>query len=195
MRPKRAARFTGALGLIALAFTTACDDDFGPVDWDATPDTVDLYSWVREEYRRLPTGYDLLSGRHGQRVAVDDPGSSGNWDFALLEGDDELILLPAGALTDLGATGAGILTLSELDFEGVTKVPGGRDTYLESDPVTAEVGRLYALRSRRYYGIIGQDCHLYGLLRPISIDLAEGILRFEVIRNPNCNDRSMVPPK
>jgi hypothetical protein len=60
--------------------------------------------------------------------------------------------------------------------------------------VAVEVGQVYAIRSRRF-SQYGGPCALYGKLSPISIDPEEGVLRFEIVRNPNCNDRSMVPSK
>lgn len=195
MRPNGTVRVLSVLGLVALV-ATGCDDRFGPSDWIATPDTVDLYSWNRPEYLGLPSGYDLIPGLHGhgQRVAVDNPAVTGNWDFALVEEDGEFLLMPAGVLKGL-ENGAGIAPLPDEAFDALTKVPGSRDLYNETESVAVVVGQAYAVRSRNYFGFAGQRCSSYGKLRPISVNQEEGILRFEVIRNPNCNDRSMVPPK
>jgi hypothetical protein len=187
-------RILCSLAIAALVFSTGCNDNFGPTDWSAAPDTVDLFSLSRADYQGLPAGYDILSGRHGQRVAIETPGASGNWDFALIEADGQLMLMPAGALRDL-SNGAAIGLLEGETFESVTKVPGDPSRYQDSVAVPLEAGHAYAVRSRHYYAYGGQACSLYGKLSPISIDLAKGELRFEVVRNPNCNDRSMIPPK
>lgn len=194
MRPSGAVRILTSLAFAALVFTTGCSEDFGPSEWTADPDTVDLFSLSRGEYQGLPSAFDMLTGRHGQRVNVEVPGASGSWDFALIEADGQLKLMPAGVLPDLD-NGAGISLLPGETFESVTKVPGDRSLYQESTAVALEAGQVYALRSRSYFAFGGQGCSLYGKLSPISIDLESGVLRFEVVRNPNCNDRSMVPPK
>ncbi len=195
MRPIGAVRILSALAIAALVTTTGCDDNIGPADWVAVPDTVDLFSLSRHDYQGYPAGFDVLSGAAGRRVTIEDPGASGNWDFALVESDGRLMLMPAGFVRDLDI-GAGIALLDKGEtFESVTKVPGDPAKYHESELVALEAGRIYAVRSRRYYGYGGQSCSLYGKLSPITLDEAGGILRFEFMRNPNCSDRSMVPPK
>jgi hypothetical protein len=194
MRPSGAVRILSSLAFAALIFTTACNDDFGPSDWVAVPDTVDLFSMSRDEYQGLPAAFDLLGNGHGQDMVVEYPGASGNWDFALKEMDGRLVLIPAGVLRDLEG-GAGIAPLPNETFETLDKIPGDPALYQDSTAVTLEAGRVYAVRSRRYYAFGGQSCSRYGKLSPVSIDDEEGILRFEIVRNPNCNDRSMIPPK
>jgi hypothetical protein len=196
MKPSGAVRILTPLAFAALAVVmTGCDDQFGPSDWSTEPDTVDLYSLSRAEYQGLHAGYDLVpspvsgGGRHGRRVAVEVRGASGSWDFALIESEGGLELLPAGAFLGL-ANGAGIGLLPGADFESLDKVPGDRASYQDTAAVALGAGQVYALRSRTSSG-----CAFYGKLRPIDLDLAEGRLRFEVVRNINCNDRSMVPPK
>lgn len=193
MKPSSVVRTICALAIAALVFT-GCDDPYGPEDWVAIPDTVDLFSLGRQEYQGLPSAYDLLSGFNGQRVTVETPGASGNWDFVLTESNGVLQLSPSGVIKDLGA-GAGIAPLIGETFESVTKVPGNVSRYQDTAAVTLEPGRVYAVRSRRYFGYTGESCVLYGKLSPIEIDNEAGILRFEIIRNPNCNNRSMLPPK
>lgn len=193
MRPSGAVRILTSLAIAALVFTTGCSDELGPDEWSAVPDTVKLYSLSRDGYQGLPAAFDLLTGRHGQRILVETPGASGNWDFALVEDNGRLMLMPAGVRREL-QNGAGVGLLAGESFEGVTKVPGDRAMYQDSVSVPLESGRVYALRSRTfYYG--SQPCSLYGKLSPITIDAAAGELSFEVVRNPNCNDRSMVPPE
>lgn len=193
MKPSSTVRTIFALAIAALVFT-GCEDPFGPEDWVAIPDTVDLFSLGRAEYQGLPSAFDLLSGFNGQRVSVETPGASGNWDFVLTESNGKLHLSPSGVVKDL-VMGAGIAPLTGVTFESVTKVPGAAARYQDTASVPLEEGMVYAVRSRRYFGIAGESCVSYGKLAPIEIDHAAGVLRFEIIRNPNCNDRSMIPPK
>lgn len=193
MKPSSVVRTLSALAIAALIFT-GCEDPHGPQEWVAIPDTVDLFSLNRQEHQGLPSGFDMLPGYNGQRLPIEAPGASGNWDFALMESAGKLQLVPAGISKDL-ANGAGIAALPEGTFESVTKVPGKADLYKESEAVLMEAGKVYAIRSRRFFGFAGENCTLYGILAPIEIDAEGGILRFEIMRNPNCHDRSMVPPK
>lgn len=193
MKPSSVLRTLCALAIAALVLT-GCEDPYGPEDWEAVPDTVDLFSLNRQEYQGLPSAYDLLGGFNGQRLPVELPGATGNWDFVLTESDGRLQLSPAGVHKELNS-GAGIAPLAEYDFESVKSVPARASRYTDSEPVDLEVGRVYAVRSRRYFGYLGESCFQYGKLAPIEIDNDAGVLRFEIIRNPNCNDRSMIPPK
>jgi hypothetical protein len=180
---------------VVLVITTGCDDQFGPTHWVARPDTVDLFSLTRAEYLKLPAGFDMLHGDNGQPVTIEEPGASGNWDFALTEVGGRLSLLPAGAIAELGDTRSGIARLPGAVFESVTEVPRDRSLYQDTVPVELEAGMVYAVRSRHYYLYAGQNCSSYGILTPISINEEDGTLRFAFMRNPNCNDISMVPPK
>lgn len=193
MKPSSVVRTLCALVIAALIFT-GCEDPYGPQEWVAIPDTVSLYSLSRVEHHNLPSAYDLLPGYNGQRLAVETPGASGNWDFALTESAGKLQLIPSGVIKDL-ASGAAIALLADGNFGAINKVPGDANLYKESEAVTLEAGKVYAIRSRRFFGLGGSNCVLYGKLAPIEIDTEAGELRFEIIRNPNCNDRSMVPPK
>lgn len=193
MKPSSFVRTLSALAIAALVFI-GCEDPYGPEDWEAVPDTVSLFSLSRPEHQNLPSGYDLLPGYNGQRLAVEIAGASGNWDFALIDGEGTLQLIPAGINKEL-ASGAGIALLDEGDFDEVKRVPGDPSRYKDAEAVPLELGRVYAVRSRSYYAYTGENCMLYGKLAPVEIDLDEGELRFEIIRNPNCNDRSLVPPK
>jgi hypothetical protein len=176
---------------VVLVITTGCDDQFGPGHWVAKPDTVDLFSLKRAEYLKLPSGFDMLDG---VQVTIEEPGASGNWDFALTEVGGRLALLPAGAIAELGDTRSGIARLPGAVFESVTEVPRNRSLYQDTVPVELEAGMVYAVRSRHYY-LVSQNCSSYGILTPITINEDEGTLRFAFMRNPNCNDISMVPPK
>src|SRR5690606_71202 len=113
---------------------------------------------------------------------------------ALTEADGKLQLIPSGIVREL-ERGAGIAPLAETDFEAVTKVPGESSLYREDEGVPMEVGKVYAIRSRRFYHFTGATCSLYGKLTPISADTDSGVLRFVIVRNPNCNDRSMISSK
>lgn len=194
MRPSGTVRILASLAVMALVFTTGCDDQFGPTQWVAIPDTVDIFSLNRTEYLRLPSGYDVLYGNNGQRTTIEDPGASGNWDFALAEQAGVLSLLPAGAIAELRDSNSGIARLPGENFDSIERVPRDNSVYQDTAAVPLEAGMVYAIRSRRFHAYGGQVCNLYGKLTPVSIDEEAGILRFAIVRNPDCNDTSMVPP-
>jgi hypothetical protein len=61
--------------------------------------------------------------------------------------------------------------------------------------VPIQPGRVYIVRSRR------ESCFTFGVgvryakLKALDVDPVAGTFRFEVARNPNCNDRALVPPE
>jgi hypothetical protein len=182
---------SSAILLLSLSFATACKDNLGPSDWVAYPDTVDIFSLSRPDYQGLPSAYDMVNR---QRVAVEALGVTGSWDFALLEEGGALKLMPSGAIKGLDSS-AGIAPLAGKAFDDVTTLPSDTALYKRTSAVALESGVVYAVRSRRYYPYSGAACSMFAKLEPVTIDAAKGELRFRIVRNPNCNDRSMVPPK
>mgnify|MGYP003577339452 CR=1 FL=1 len=173
-----------ALFVFALG---ACNDepDFGFGDWDAQLDTVTLYSVDRDEYQGLPSAYDI---RFTRTYRVEDPGSTGNWDFALTGGDGgPLSLTPIGAFFDV-ENDAG-LVLSDDTFEEIENAPSASDAYTTDEPVVIEEDVVYIVRSR------SGSCLQFAKLEPIEIDQDAGTFTFHVTANPNCNDTALVPPE
>lgn len=173
----------------------ACNEepDFGFGDWQATEDTVTLYSADRIEYQSFPAAYDLpiFTELGGTRtVPVEAPGASGTWDFVLTGGvDGPLTLTPMGAFFDLD-NNAGLTTVPNRTFEELERAPSGEDAYVTDAPVELQDGVVYAVRSRR-----SGNCMTFAKLDPLIIDEDAGTFTFRLTANPNCNDTDLVPPE
>lgn len=192
MRPSRPLRARILPLFLASAFFMAgCDDDLGPPSWIAFTDTVDVFSLDRVEYLGLPAGYDAVNGTSVVVEAIPGPQSNFGWDFVLTEKDGRLHLTPPGAFKGLEVS-AGIAVVEGSTFEDLAEAPRDTTQYRRTAGVPVEVGDLYVVRTRRY-GSLG--CVSYGKFEVLEADEEEGALRFRVIRNPQCNDRALIPPK
>jgi hypothetical protein len=176
-----------AVAVLAVGLA-ACDSDPFAFRWDPEPDTVLLYSLARPElnlvsafsfYRRTP-------------VRVEAAGSSGQWDAAVDTRNNEIVLLPPGALGVIGS--ARITTLEGLTLDDVRQAPGDTLVYVANDPVAVEMGNVYVIKTNRSTGSFGTSCVYYAKMAPLEIDPAGGTLQFEFVTNPVCNNRDLVPP-
>lgn len=176
---------------LVVVFTAACEDPFGPRTWVATPDTVWIYSASRPEYLGFASAVDITSSPV-LALPIEAPSVTGNWDFTIIEESGELKLAPASFFAGLESR-ARISELPNRTLESVTEASRDTTTYTVN-PVPLVAGTVYVIRSRR------ASCGLssgvkYAKLRPVEINEAEGTLRFEIVRNPYCDDRSFVPPE
>ena len=168
----------------------ACNDGLGPRFWNATPDTLLIHSATRGEYVGLASAVDVAADPVTP-LPIEVPGLTGSWDFALAEQDGGLVLLPAAVIPGTGSR-ARVALLEGRDFDALEEAP--RDTALFSaTAVPVRSDAVYVIRSRR------TSCgfttgYRYAKVKPVEIDLAGGRLRFAVVRNPYCDDRSFVPP-
>lgn len=179
------------LPLLALAvaplFLAACDDEFGPMDWSDSPVPAVIYSLTRPELIGRASAYDFIGL---VPVRVESPGATGSWDVALAEEDGRPVLLPVGALP--GAPPAvGIATILDQHFEGVTRAPRDTAQYRRDAAVELRMDAVYVVRTRVRPGT---GCIHYARIRPVEWDAELGSFHFEVVRNPNCNDRALIPP-
>lgn len=176
---------------IAVVLTvTACDDPFGPQLWNADPVSVTLYSASRPEYVGMVSALDLAA-EPVAAVSIEAPGASGNWDMILIDMDGGLAFAPAGALEGFTSR-ARIAVIENQSFIEVTEAP--RDTAAYTiNPVPLRTDVVYVVRSR------SSNCGFsagvrYAKIQPVEVDVVSGIFRFAVVRNPYCEDRSLVPP-
>ncbi len=176
--------------LLTLALATAaCGDDLGFGAWSDAPDTTFIYSASRPELIRMPSAYDIVNRI---RVSIEGSAATGTWDFALLERSGAFVMAPESFLTGSDSR-AGIALTTAATLAEVREAP--RDTALfRRDPVTIEPGKVYIIRSRREACFTFGAGVRYAKLRALEVDAAAGTYRFEVVRNPNCNDRALIPP-
>lgn len=183
------ARFRFAVLLLVAASAAACDDQFGVQPWDATPDTITLFSLSRTDLIGKPSAYDFANRRH---VEVEQPGSGGNWDFAL-GGTSTLELIPAPAFQGQANSRAAIASIGGTTFEALLEAPADTARYT-TQPVTLSPGAVYVVRTRRTACGFSATVK-YGKVKAVSVDPVAGSARFAVVVNPYCNDRSFVPPE
>lgn len=176
--------------LVPAFVLSACGDDFGPGTWSARPDTTVIYSASRPELLLMPAAFDVVNLA---RIIIENPTATGTWDFALVEQDGQFLMAPAAALTRDDSR-AGIALSSATALVDVEEAPGDTASFSRA-LVPVEIGRVYIVRSRR------ESCFTFGVgvryakLKALEVDPAAGTFRFEVVRNPNCNDRALVPPE
>jgi hypothetical protein len=174
----------------AVLLTAACDDPFAPVDWDPEPVPVDLFSVSRPDLLGLPSAYDFVNRR---RVRLEEVGAAGQWDIALAEEDGAFVVKPSGAFQGV-PPGPGVTVMERgRTFEDVTRAPDGLDAYVRTESVPLEAGRVYVVRTRRTTGFLGA-CIYYGKFEVMEMLEEEGRVRLQLVVNPNCNNRSLIPP-
>jgi hypothetical protein len=178
---------------LAVVIIAACDDPFGPAMWNATPDTLLMYSASRAEHLGRASALDITSPTGPLPLPLEAPGVTGNWDIALTDLDGGLALVPASAFEGLESRArVGVEPDSEL--ADVTQAP--RDTAsFTVEPLPLREGDVYLIRSRRASCGGGTSGYRYGKLRPVAIDQTAGTLQFEIVVNPFCDNRSFVPPE
>ena len=113
--------------LVAVA-TAACEDPF-EIRWEAAPDTALIYSLSRTE-PNLPQAFNFY---FRTPLAVEAPGSSGQWDIALDRQGGGLVLLPPRALGINSR--ARIAPIPGVSFDDVTEAPADTAAYVSDAPV------------------------------------------------------------
>jgi hypothetical protein len=176
--------------LLLVAFTAACDDDLGPLNWNATPDTTLIYSASRPVLQGLPSAFDFINL---VRVNIEHASATGAWDVALGEQNGAFVLVPASAIGGITSRAA-VARVTGTDLAAVLEAP--RDTAdFDSTPIVIEEGAIYVVRTRRAFCTeFGTEGVRYAKLQAIDVDPGAGTFRFAVVRNPFCNDRALVPP-
>jgi hypothetical protein len=189
MEPRRFRLACVGAALVTLVVAVAaCDEDPFTFRWNATPDTVRLYSLERPE-PNLVSGFGFASRT---RFAVESPNSTGLWDVALDTESGELVLKPPGAL---GITArAAIVPMGAIAFDDVDEAPADTALYVLNDPVPMTLGNVYVVRTNRTVGSFGSTCVYYGKLEPVVVNSAAGELDFRYVISGICNSRSLVPP-
>jgi hypothetical protein len=177
--------------VLALVLSTAAcgDDDFGVIDWAAVPDTSLLYSASRPDLLQMPAGFDFVNL---QRVVIESERSVGTWDIVLLE-QDGVFQLAAESFVTGSDSRAGIATTSATTLEEVREAPSDTASFKRT-PVPIQPGAVYVVRTRRSQCFTLDSGVRYGKLRALVVDAVAGTFEFEVVRNPNCNNRSLVTP-
>jgi hypothetical protein len=177
-----------AMALVLLLGGTsflACDT-FRP-EWFAFEDHVALYSLARAEFIGREAAYDFISQRP---VVVEGPKMQDPFDFdmAVTEIDGAFYALPAGLFEGFPIRPGIAVDSSGIEFADMTQAP--RDGYVTDELILLRHGWVYAVRTRLDF----RGCHMYGKFEVVALD-DSGIAQIRAMRNPQCNDRNLVPPR
>jgi hypothetical protein len=181
-------RIRHALILFSAAAFTACSDNLGPQDWNATPDTITIFSLSRPDLLGFPSAYDFANRR---QIQVETPGTAGAWDVALGSPNNTLQLIPAGDFQGIDSRAR--IAVINGSFEDLKEAPRDSASFTSS-PIPLQTGGVYVVRTRRVGCGFSTAVH-YAKLKAVTLDNAAGFATFAVVVNPLCNDRSFVPPK
>ena len=166
----------------------ACGDDPFLFPWEASPDTVLLYSLARPELN-LESAFNFNDRR---KVRVEAATATGTWDLAVDTRGGRLVFLPPGALGV--SSKARVTALPGMSFDEVLDAPTDTAVYSQFDPLPVEMSTIYVVRTGRSPGIFGTSCSYYAKLEPLIIDVAGGTLTFKFDASPVCNSLRLVPP-
>lgn len=172
------------VGSVALA---ACGADPYKINWVVSPDTVVLYSLAHPNLN-LVSAMDFYNR---QRLRVEDPAASGNWDVAIDTRAGKMVLVAPGALGMVSK--ARIVRIEGVNFDDVVMAPADTTLYTEKQPLPLVMGSVYVVRSRKQLGGYGTTCVYYAKMAPVEIDSEAGSIRFVFDSSPVCNDRNLVP--
>jgi hypothetical protein len=178
------------LAAALLMGLNACSDDPFSYEWYDTPDTTVLYSMQTPIEDQLSSGFNFYERAV---VQIETPGATGNWDVALDTRNGALVLLPPGAL---GVTArAAVASLGAIPFGDVTEAPGDTLLYELEDPIPLTLNHVYVVRTNRRLGSFGSSCVYYAKMSPLGLDVAAGIMLFQYVASPICNNRSLLSPE
>jgi len=180
-----------AVLLACVPLLGGCDDPFGPLDWDATPDTATIWSASRVGLVGQPAAFDFALGTGP--VYIESATATNAWDVVLVDAAGRLALAPASYFGGQGLRSA-ISVVPNSTLEAVTRAPSDSSSYLRT-PVPLEAGTVYVIRTRTDVCEGGYSTGTrYAKLRPVTIDQQAGSFTFEVVRNPYCSNRDFTPP-
>jgi hypothetical protein len=169
----------------------ACEDEPDNGWTTADVDTVTLFTLSRPELIGKESAFDFtIPG--GRPVVVEDPLASGNWDFAFANQGSGFALVPSSAFAGFDPR-AGIAPITGTTFETLAEAPRDTSAYRRI-AVAAEVGRVYAVRSRRATNCGFTTGTSFAKMEVLAINAQAGTMQFRHTINPVCNDRRLIPP-
>ena len=183
---------SASVRLLSLALLgvllSACGDDPFVLRWQQNPREATLFSLDRPELNR-PQAFDMLQGR---RIIVQSAQEDGRWDFAVDRQNGEMVFLPPRTLGVVSA--AALAPFPNVSFDELRDAPADTAAYISREPIPIRTGILYVVRTHQQPGAFGQFCFYYGKLEPLEVNPETGTVRFLFDTNPDCNNRSLVPP-
>lgn len=180
--------------LVPVLVLSACDDPFlSQLEPLIATDTVELAIPTAVQ-TGLPSALDITAlgglvrgGRFPERADDADLG----WDLTVRIRDGQIVFVPSSALGF--PLRAGISApIAGQTFDGLREVPAGLRFETET-PTIAQLGAVYAARSREFSaGFVG-SCVQYAKLQVLELDVAAGTIRVLLATNERCHDTRLVP--
>ncbi|MEE8521585.1 MAG: hypothetical protein V3U63_09445 [Gemmatimonadota bacterium] len=171
------------VGALTALIVGACSDDptfqFPVPEEPLESDLFDLATGPVGE----PSALDVVSGRGNGLPRPVRVEQSEQWDIAFGMSDQGAEWLPRGVFEGLPIS-SGIVQVPGT-FESVTNVPGNSEEYIDDEPVSIEVGAVYAVRSRAD-PVLSLPCHIFGKIGVLSVAGNPVRVQFEILWNPNC---------
>ena len=190
MIPNSKIRRTCTLAALGAALVLAgCDDSLGPGNWDASVDTVALFSIERPELQGLPGAFDFVNDR--ARV-LEDLGAGTEWDIALADSPGGGFELITPGTLEGQEPSAGIARVDTQTFEALQQAPRDSARYERTEPVPLVPGIVFVVRSRP--DIRFSNCERFAKVELVDSEPGLGTARIRYTRNPFCDDRALVPP-
>lgn len=185
LRPRIPLRAVAALLWTLLVFAAVgCEDPFGPSFGPVPEEPVEaVVADFASSDLRDAAAFDFVNQR-SVRTDV-----TAEWDVLYrVEPDGTPVLVPRGVIVG-GGSEAGVQIVAET-FSGLERAPP--DGYTVDAPVPVAAGDVLALRSRQDPSL-GLRCRRYVKLEIGEVDREAGVLRFRYLRNPNCEQRILIP--
>ena len=183
-------RFWAALLLCSLVGVSSCGNDINTeYPRPSEPAELSLYDLVSGPIDR-PSAVNVVSGRALGRPSAVRVDITERWDlvFAMVEGSPAW--LPRGFFEALEVS-SGVLATT-LDFDQVREAPEDRDLYEDEQPVPLTEGTTYVVRSRSDPDL-SLPCRIYAKILVEAIQADPPRVDLQVIWNPNCDGRNLVP--
>jgi hypothetical protein len=180
--------------IAVLGISAACSDSTGTeLTVALRTDTVEVAAPLPQN-EGLPTAVDItpsaglgvIGGRFPERSR-----DAQEWDFAVRVRNGELVLVPARAVGLTNTRAAISRALEGETFEGLREAPG-QSAFNPDSSVAVRPGNVYAVRSRPAPCQFGAAGEFYGKIEPLTVDVANGRLRFRIVTNLRCEDPRLV---
>ena len=178
----------GALLVASVLGIAACGENIFDVKWvNPKVQTVLLYSLTRPDLN-VPSGYDFVNR---EPVEIQEAGATGFWDLLVDMRDGQLVFIPPRALgIDSDVM---VLPMPGMSFDEVLEAPEDSTLYIRDQPIPAEVGTTYILRTHEGQSDFGIPCVFWGKFETTEVHPAAETVVFIYDVSPLCDDRGLVP--
>ncbi|MEO7671907.1 MAG: hypothetical protein ABIV28_06755 [Longimicrobiales bacterium] len=136
------------------------------------------------------SAFDLTSSP-ARVVAIESEAGAGSWDVILIDNGTSLALESAATFTGITSR-ARIAVITGTAFADVKSAPSDTSKY-SAGPVNLRADAVYIIKSRTTSCALKAG-PIYAKLQPVTVDVVNGIFKFNYVSNPNCDDRALISP-